>query len=461
MPSTLGVVASSSNGGVLNEAVLWLDATQSSVVGGKLTNLGTGGSALDATFGSTTGTDTNDPLLLSHTGTNYLYLPGVNGNWAATPDIAAYDVLGDVECVCRMAMDDWTPAATRTFLARSTATDPDRSFTFSLKTTGSLSLDWFPTGLAASNLFVNSTVALPATDGTTYWVKFTLDVDNGVGGYDLKFWYAADQATEPSSWTQLGTTITGGAPTSLPNVASGIYLGSQGPGGSNVSAGKFYRAIVRNGIGGTTVFDADFTRGITSGGQTTFTESSANAATVTINRATSGRKAEAVVRPILLFGTDDYLEVANNALVNFAASDSFTVLAVIRQWNTATANSYMQKNGGGSPITGWSTGASRAMAIGDGAIQPASGLFPATIGALSLRAGVRDVGLDQVIGYVNGSPSTAVDTTTGSLSNASPLRIGSEAVASYQDFTLVAAAVFRRALSAAEIASIATYYGAS
>ena len=38
--------------------------------------------------------------------------------------------------------------------------------------------------------------------------------------------------------------------------------------------------------------------GITNGGQTTFTESSANAATVTINRSTSGRKAVAAARKL-------------------------------------------------------------------------------------------------------------------------------------------------------------------
>jgi hypothetical protein len=46
--------------------------------------------------------------------------------------------------------------------------------------------------------------------------------------------------------------------------------------------GRIYRAIIKDGIDGTTVFDADFTQ--VASGATSFSESSSNAATVTINQ---------------------------------------------------------------------------------------------------------------------------------------------------------------------------------
>ena len=102
------------------------------------------------------------------------------------------------------------------------------------------------------------------------------------------------------------------------------------------SQARFYRAQVLDGIDGTTVLDVD-TSVVTSGSDTSFPALTGQ--TVTINRSTSGRKAVAVTHPLWLFGTDDYMEVADNDLIDFGASDSFTVLAVVRQWATAVQSS--------------------------------------------------------------------------------------------------------------------------
>ena len=74
-------------------------------------NLGTGGSVLDAQFGSSSSSNTNEPLALAHTGENYLYLPGVSGNNATVPDSAALDLTTEADIQVRIAFDDWTPAA--------------------------------------------------------------------------------------------------------------------------------------------------------------------------------------------------------------------------------------------------------------------------------------------------------------------------------------------------------------
>jgi len=457
VPSTVGIVASGED--VLNDAVFWIDAGRSSVSNGALTNLGTGGSAINAVFGNTTGVDSFDPALLSHTGTNYLYLPGMAGNYASTPDSPAVSVTGDIEIIVRVALDDWTPATAQVLVGKFAGAG-NISYNVNVQTPGNIQISTSTDGTATS--VATSDAVPPFVNGTAYWVRVTRASASG----NINFYYAADQPVEPTTWTQLGTQRS--------NTAGAIFdstavqeIGSINAGASAPAAGKFYRAIVRNGIGGTTVFDADFTTGITSGAQTTFTESSANAATVTINRATSGRKSVAVTRPILLFGTDDYLEVADNDLLDFGASDSFTAIVIVRQWATAPSFSrYIDKKNGGGTGVGWDlttngTASQPAFFIGDsinGANRTGSVV---TAGTLNVFVGVLNRAAQTMAAFTNNTSSATTSTTSvGSLTNALPMRVGIAAniASSAADMELVAAAVWRRALNANEIATIVNRY---
>lgn len=448
---------------LLSGAEFFIDASLSAVSGGKLLNLGTGGSALDATFGSTTGTDTNDPTLLGHAGVNYLYLPGVTGNYASTPDSAAVSVTGDMEVVLRVGMDDWTPASQQTLIAKYGSAG---NISWALAVNGGgVTLPTSVDGTATQ--IANSTGgALALTDGVTYWVRATVQPNTPGGSKTTRFYYAADQTTEPSSWTQIGSDVVTAGGTSIFDSTTAVEIGSLLTGTQTLS-GKVFRAIIRNGIGGTTVFDADFTRGITSGGQTSFTESSANAATVTINRPTSGRKAVAVVRPVLLLGTDDYLEVAHSSLVDFGASDSFTALAVARLWGTPVNNGRMiQKGLVTSPrwlLYSNATSVQPTMQVNDNVTLAGQSSVVGTIGNLTLHGGVVDRTAQTVRAYINSNGSTTVSTAAvGSTANTDPMRVGAvPGSAASSDMEFVAAAVFRRALSAAEIASIVSFYGAA
>ena len=65
-------------------------------------------------------------------------------------------------------------------------------------------------------------------------------------------------------------------------------------------------------------------------------------------------------------------------------------------------------------------------------------------------------------GFTNATISlTASTAAVGTAVSIYPLRIGArgDAASSFQDFELLAVAVFRRALTATEIATINTYYG--
>jgi len=463
MPSTVGIVASGED--VLNDAVFWVDAGRSSVSNGALTNLGTGGSALNAVFGNTTGVDSFDPALLTHTGTNYLYLPGATSNYASTPDTQELDITGDIDIQVRVALSTLTNHA----LVSKWSGGLSRAYVFYVGGDSNLYFETTPDGSFGARVTAGTTATISSagvTAGTTVWLRVTRDVDNGSGSNVTAFYWAADSDSVPSLWTQIGSSVTKAGTTSIYAGIDRLTLGQSDSNNSNPLTGRFYRCIIRNGIGGTNVFDADFTTGITSGAQTTFTESSANAATVTINRATSGRKSVAVTRPILLFGTDDYLEVADNDLLDFGASDSFTAVAVVRQWGSPTFNAILTKKADNLATTAGYVlrldGNSKPNVLVADAASSSSASPTAAIssGVIQVLSGIRNVALDQLFAGVNNGQSAGVtDTTTTTLANALPFRVGRYGTSTlYSDMELVAAAVWRRALNANEIATIVNRY---
>ncbi len=206
---------------------------------------------------------------------NGLNLPGKFGNYASSPDSSALSITGDIDIRVRVKMTDWTPATSNGLVGKWTTTSNQRSYEFFVITNGKLQLDI--SSLGSDTVTAQSTVATGGTDGTQYWVRVTRASASG----DVKFYFDADGA-EPSSWTQLGTTVS--------TAASGIFdstaqfdVGAIGASGNGSPAtGIIAQVKILNGIDGTVAYNADFTA---RSGSWSFSESSSNAATVTINRA--------------------------------------------------------------------------------------------------------------------------------------------------------------------------------
>lgn len=435
---------------VLQSSVLWLEAGDPGGDVQRVQNKGLGGSALDAVFGSTAGVDANDSLLLTHTGTNYLYLPGTAGDYASVPDAAVLDGWGTpaVEIVVRCGADDWTPAVLGVILSKGIT--GSQAYQLYVNTNGTLTFQATEVG----NSFQSGTTSsVPGfVDGVAYWLRCR----RTAGGAATIEW-AADQSTEPSSWTQIGASAQ--AATNVADSSDLLRVGRNGDG--NPWAGKVFRSIVRSSPGGTTVFDADFTANTN---QSSFTESSSNAATVTINRSTNGRKAAMVTRTVILHGPDDYLEVPSHALLNFEAGDSLTAVAVVRNWaSNVDWGAILAKHTAGAANPGWSlynesTTDQVTAQIADTVVQ-STAVRAYTPGVASLRSIIRDVTGDTVSVGVGATLATSTDNTTGSLSNSSPFRVGAWSSGPNLDMELFAVAVFRSALTPAQLALIATYYG--
>lgn len=428
------------------------------MAGQTIINLGTGGADLNGTSGSTTGSDSNDPKWLDWPGDNagsYVYLPGVAGNALTTADSTPLDITGDIDIRVHVAMDDWTPAAIQTLVAKYASGVGTLSYLLDVNTSGTLRFLASSNGSSAT-VNASSTVATGVTDGSAKWVRVTYATASG-----NVIFYTSDNG---STWSQLGTTVaaTAGA---IYNSTAALYVGSRSDNATNPAAGKFYRVMVLNGIAGTTALDIDCSV-LTSGSATSFTEQSSNAASVTINRSSAGRKSVAVVSPVWLFGTDDYMEVADNALLDIGASDSFHLLAIVRVWATPVAYGrfvekwdYSAANDPGYQISFDAT-TNAGLYVVDSAGDSAQRVLAYTSGAAAVSHGYLNRATAKInSGWGNTYGSEVSSSAVGSLSNTRALRIGRAIGAGgYQDFELIGMALFRRVLSTTEIASIVTYY---
>jgi hypothetical protein len=418
-----------------------------------IVNLGTGGSDLNAQNGSTSSADSNDARFLDWPGDNagnYLYCAGGSTNYPTAPDEAALDITGAIDLRIHVAMDDYSPAGDHVLFAKGT-TNASSNYRLTLRTTSILQFrfgDGASSYTADSSLAVNTVVA----DLDAVWLRITHDPVAG----EVKFYYGSDGL----SWTQLGTTQSITAATPTTNNATLEIMGR----GGLAYEGKLYCAQVLDGIDGTVVFDADFSI-ISSGSATSFT--AVTGQTITINRSTSGRKSVAVVCPVHLFGTDDYWEVADNALLDFNATDSFTVIAVVRQWNTPLNNGRLIAKQPLDTTVGWglrqnSTGFSMLARVSDGTTGVSDGSGTSSAGTLSTYGMVVDRSAQTITAYADGSPSGSPESISSvlSLANSDTVCIGrnTQSGSAYQDFELIAVAVFKHALSDTDVASVNTYY---
>jgi len=394
---------------------------------------------------------------------NYLYLPGIATNYASTPDAAALDIVGDLDLRVKVALDDWTPSATTSLIAKWEA-DATRSWHLRLTTSGTLQFRWYNSAGAVSGTIL-STVATGVADGATKWVRATFDVDNGASGNDVKFFLSDDGLT----WTQLGATVTTAGVTDIRNGTAALWVGADDTGAINPARGKFFRAQVLNGIGGTLVFDANFENSITSLNQASFTESSTNGATVTINRSGSTYRSAGVIDAGYLYpGATNTFSNSTTNFLDFGATDSFTLVAVVRQWATPTSYGMFFEKRQPTPNNGYSfyqalTNYRPEIAISDGTNTVTSiAATPVSIaGGLTSYSMIANRSTQTLYFNVNATASaTASISAVGNITSYFPFAIGRRTYSPglYNDMEFIGGAVFRTVLTPAQIRQVTNYF---
>ncbi len=274
------------------------------------------------------GTDANRPIGLIHSGTNYLYLSGIAGNYASTPDPTAFPT-GDIDVRVRLSLNDWTPAAVHRVLSKYLITGNQRTITLGVGVTGTLTCITSADGTAT--IATASTATVTASDGDRIWVRYVVDVDNGAAGHDVKYYTAADSDAEPAVWTQLGTTVTTAGTTSLFNSTQVVELGARESGAADLLIGKIYRASIYSTIGGTTPV-VDFNPALATDQAATFVASTGE--TWTIN--STGSKPAQIVASSRLLGDG----AAHKMAAAYTANQALTrfVLGYAISW---TAGDYL------------------------------------------------------------------------------------------------------------------------
>jgi hypothetical protein len=269
----------------------------------------------------------------AYIGAKGLVCIGLITDYASTPDSSALDITGDITVVADVTAQDWTPAANISPFAK--VGTSQNSYALTLLTTGFLRLYWTTDGSTSTTR--DSTVKVDVLDGERLQIAATLDVDNGAAGHDVKFWTSTDGVT----WTQLGSTVTTAGTTSIFSSTSLLYFGRSEA--SNFWIGTIHRAKIYNGIrdlnadtGGTLVLDANFEAATEDA--TSFTESSSNAATVTINSVP--RAAHINANGLALQGNTttartDCAIIADNAVTRPTGDMELIVKATATDWTPA------------------------------------------------------------------------------------------------------------------------------
>jgi len=393
------------------------------------------------------GAGSNQPKWLPWDGIPSVYLPGVTGNYVSCPDAAPLDITGDLEIVARI--DPVLGVAQRILSKDDLAAQ--RSYGMDVKASGELGVI---VRVAAATVSAQSSAA---TQGIPQWVKVTRESSSGV----TKFYTAPDQPVEPVSWTQLGADVA--ATSGLIDVSTArLTIGAISASGSFPFSGRVYRAIVRDGIGGTTV--ADFDASLC--GQSGYTDAQGNVWTV--NRSTTGRKTvvqssvAGSARSLILHGTDDSGTINAGVMPPMTATTPASVLAVHRTWGTIASNStILDTRAANAVVPGLSlrfSGETAFAVLVDSATAITTATVAAVYGAKHVTGAVLDAAniypvVDTTIGTASARTGNDETGTSTTLLNVRPGPVG------YLDSEFFGVIGVSRALAATEHAQLVAYYG--
>lgn len=162
----------------------------------------------------------NTPLRWGYkVGPPWAEMSGTNGNEITTPTSAAYNVT-DLDLRLDLSLDDWE--VSQGIAARFTASGNNRSWAVYMAGTGQVGFTWSPTG-TSTTLTQFSTVPLKAYNGQRLTLRITMDVNDGAGGYELRFY--TGRTVDDDEWVLLGDPIVGVGTTALFAASSIIEFG--------------------------------------------------------------------------------------------------------------------------------------------------------------------------------------------------------------------------------------------
>lgn len=153
-------------------------------------------------------------------------------------------ITGDVDIAVKIDPSTWRPGANMEIIAHYGAAG-QRSFRMMLLTGGQLYWQTSADGTTLSTTS-QSTVAMASNTSGATWVRVTHDVNNGVAGNTVKFYYG----TSGTSWTQLGADVVNVGTTSIFNSTYDWEIGARGTSSpSEPFTGKIYAVKIMDATG--------------------------------------------------------------------------------------------------------------------------------------------------------------------------------------------------------------------
>lgn len=136
-------------------------------------------------------------------------------------DDPALDVVGDFDMRVEVALEDWSES--QMLALRYVSTGDQRSWALEILN-GIPTFLWSPDGLFASRITQAATEALEAFNGQRLALRVTLDIDNGAGGYELRFY--TGRTVDDDEWSLLGNPIVGASTTSVHTGSAYMEVGA-------------------------------------------------------------------------------------------------------------------------------------------------------------------------------------------------------------------------------------------
>jgi hypothetical protein len=289
-------------------------------------------------------TAASQPLILPHTGTNYVFLPRVVGNYFSSPYNGSIALRDDFDIKAEI-QPNLSGASQVIFGNSSTILNTTIKLSFNINSNNGLRLQ---TSFNNSvSLIYDSTANIPSIT-TRQWVRVTRVRSTGV----IRFFTSLDGVT----WTQLGTNVSG-TTVQLPNDTSVYEVGSVGVGTStNLFQGIIYRVLVSQTIDGAAALDfnpANYSRATS---QSSWTSTTGEVWTNNMLATNTGFKS--MICDTTLFagnGTSVGMRAASLNM-NQAAATSYTVWRKYTNIGAAQIITELGANSASSSGKGFATG---------------------------------------------------------------------------------------------------------
>lgn len=267
-------------------------------------------------------TAANQPLSLIHTGTNYVYLPRVSGNYFSSPYNALIALRGNVDIKAEIQPN--LSGAQQDIFTNNTA--GNLKLTFRTNSSNGLRLILYLDGVTA--LIYDSTVNIGTITNRT-WVRVTRNATSGV----IQFFTSADGTT----WTQLGSNVSG-ATGNLFNGTNAYEIGSSLTGTStNSFQGLIYRVLVSQTIDGSAALDfnpANYNRATS---QSSWTSTTGEVWTNNVVATNSGLKSMIVDTTMITGNGTSYGMQASGLSMNQSAVTGYTIFRKYSNSGSGTA----------------------------------------------------------------------------------------------------------------------------